>query len=456
VVEHDPGVDFTWILQAARARTGETLSEPLTLRYSTAPHIGGGSVSGTLEPASRAAKAGTPASVLVALAKAIERAGILDAYRERLGTSAADGPTAAKTSMWEGAGAHTRIFLLRDFTSAEAEWTVSGAAVSNAEEGPYTIEYVRPGTYWPIAVRFTDATATEIEAIGFYDADLTGEPSPVTIGDGRMEGVDIALQPFGLSTARESLASARQALAEADLGHRLISVTAGYGARPSGKAYAWTYWFLSEDLETMTTVTVDPAGSIISGRETPAYARQMQPLGQDFLDSDEALAIARGDGGDAFLLPYDAARTTTAIEGGNHYWKDSPDPTVPVWRVEISATTHGGTSTFLRHVDMATGAVVTSTDPSPPLAQLIRMGSNYPNPFSGKTRLPFDLEAPATVTLEVFDLLGRRIATVLDGSVLPAGRHEVEWAAARVPAGSYLFRLSAGGATFTRTMVVVP
>ena len=87
-----------------------------------------------------------------------------------------------------------------------------------------------------------------------------------------------------------------------------------------------------------------------------------------------------------------------------------------------------------------------------------RLGANYPNPFSTTTRIPVELDRPASVSLMVFDVLGRAVATVLRQN-LAAGTHEVEWngrdaAGVIVPNGLYLYRLDAGGQSVTRTMIL--
>jgi hypothetical protein len=61
------------------------------------------------------------------------------------------------------------------------------------------------------------------------------------------------------------------------------------------------------------------------------------------------------------------------------------------------------------------------------------------------------------VTLEVVDLLGRRVATLIDGQTVTAGRHARTWSPSRhgLSSGLYLLRLRAGGATRTQRLTVV-
>ncbi len=78
----------------------------------------------------------------------------------------------------------------------------------------------------------------------------------------------------------------------------------------------------------------------------------------------------------------------------------------------------------------------------------------FPNPFQSATTLTFDLPAAADVRLDVFDALGRRVAT-LAAEMRPAGTHEVRFAPAGLVPGLYLVRLTAGTQTATRRLVRV-
>ena len=70
---------------------------------------------------------------------------------------------------------------------------------------------------------------------------------------------------------------------------------------------------------------------------------------------------------------------------------------------------------------------------------------NYPNPFNPSTQIRFSLPAAGVVRLDVFDLQGQRVATVIPGAYRLAGRHAVEFNAAGLAAGPYFYRLRAGG-----------
>ena len=95
----------------------------------------------------------------------------------------------------------------------------------------------------------------------------------------------------------------------------------------------------------------------------------------------------------------------------------------------------------------------------PALPQGFALGQNYPNPFNPSTIIPYQLPTAAPVRLEVFNVLGQRVATLVDEE-RPAGFHAVAWDATNaagqaVAAGVYLYRLTAGGEQRTRRMVLI-
>ena len=88
-----------------------------------------------------------------------------------------------------------------------------------------------------------------------------------------------------------------------------------------------------------------------------------------------------------------------------------------------------------------------------------RLGPNYPNPFNPATVIPYQLATGGYVRLEVFNLLGQRVATLVDGEQA-AGAHRAVWTATdgvgrAVSAGVYVYRLMVDGQQQTGRMVLV-
>ncbi|MBN2170508.1 MAG: VCBS repeat-containing protein [Candidatus Krumholzibacteriota bacterium] len=85
---------------------------------------------------------------------------------------------------------------------------------------------------------------------------------------------------------------------------------------------------------------------------------------------------------------------------------------------------------------------------------------NHPNPFNPRTELRFSLTGPAVVRLEVFDLGGRRVRTLIDGAIYGAGTHGITWqgrddSGRALASGIYFARLSASGRVETRKLTLL-
>lgn len=88
-----------------------------------------------------------------------------------------------------------------------------------------------------------------------------------------------------------------------------------------------------------------------------------------------------------------------------------------------------------------------------------KLGQNFPNPFNPDTRIAFSLAAASHVRLDVFNVLGQRVAVLVDES-LSAGNHEVTWDGRddhgyQVASGVYFYRLETPNASETRKMILL-
>lgn len=82
------------------------------------------------------------------------------------------------------------------------------------------------------------------------------------------------------------------------------------------------------------------------------------------------------------------------------------------------------------------------------------LGMNYPNPFNSATRINFSLAEASKVSIKVFDLAGRTVATLVDGQ-MNAGSHVASWNAEASPAGLYLVKMEAGSFNDTRKITLL-
>ena len=467
-VQHEPNTDYTWLVYAVQNADGEFMDTPYTLRYTTASDIGTLTVSGTVIETATPAKAGSRSAVsrqqlqavlerIIAKRHRMQMERTLDGIQVRK-PAAEDAPSYSAAEADQTLYPHTQILLLSDFDIRPEQQDILAAGVIDGTSSSYEIEYVRPGTYWPVAVRYTDELHQTIEAFGFYDPDGTDTPSSITVG-GDTEGVDLTVHPFAPSTAKEQLSEAQAAVDALgyDPAPVLQLVESRFGGRTDGTAYGWTYRFYSGYADTLITVHADPLGEdVIQEPATQTAQRIVEPLTGTFIDSDDALQLALDRGGADVIERYPPENVTVSMFGGNRHWLLPEHALTQFWDIHILASSTTGVESFDIRLDMETGeTIVVGLEEELPTANGFRIESIYPNPVATSATILIVLERAVAVSLSIYDMLGRRVASLADG-VLPAGRHELEWTPSQVPAGTYAVMLVAGSGREIRTLVVTP
>jgi subtilisin family serine protease len=112
-----------------------------------------------------------------------------------------------------------------------------------------------------------------------------------------------------------------------------------------------------------------------------------------------------------------------------------------------------GEGQVLRYAQPARAAsIVREMEGARPQTYLLEQ--NYPNPFNPTTTIVYQLPVASDVSLKVYDVLGREVATLLRGRQ-NAGRYQVQFNAERLSSGLYFYQLQAGSFTQTRKMMLI-
>jgi len=82
------------------------------------------------------------------------------------------------------------------------------------------------------------------------------------------------------------------------------------------------------------------------------------------------------------------------------------------------------------------------------------LSQNYPNPFNPSTMITYQLPKTSDVEISIYNLLGQKIATLLD-SRQNAGKYQVEWDASSFASGIYYYKIQAGEFQDVKKMVVI-
>lgn len=99
-------------------------------------------------------------------------------------------------------------------------------------------------------------------------------------------------------------------------------------------------------------------------------------------------------------------------------------------------------------------STVTDVDDSPEAPKEFALFQNYPNPFNPSTKIRFQVMDFGLVTLKVFDVLGREVATLVNERLEP-GRHERVFDASGLTSGVYFYRLQAGTSLQVRRSILM-
>jgi len=135
-------------------------------------------------------------------------------------------------------------------------------------------------------------------------------------------------------------------------------------------------------------------------------------------------------------VKHDYSYTDNAYVTGNVY---------RLKQIDLTGTAH--------YTDVVDPLGVTSVA-STPLPKEFSLSQNYPNPFNPSTVIEFALPKDANVNLVVYNMIGQKVMTLVDGPT-PAGYHSVKLDGTNLASGMYLYRLTTGKQTFIKKLLLM-
>lgn len=82
------------------------------------------------------------------------------------------------------------------------------------------------------------------------------------------------------------------------------------------------------------------------------------------------------------------------------------------------------------------------------------LDQNFPNPFNPRTKITYSIKEEGLVTLKIYDVLGKEIATLVNENK-PSGNYEAEFDASQLPSGIYIYKLQAGSFISSKKMLLL-
>jgi len=123
-----------------------------------------------------------------------------------------------------------------------------------------------------------------------------------------------------------------------------------------------------------------------------------------------------------------------------------------VYSADLTLTLHDTLNFEMKNAAVDLVTAVSDAEAIKPVGH--HLNNNFPNPFNPTTHITFVLPLTSHVSLKIFNLLGREVATMVNEEKKP-GSYEVTWNAAGFPSGIYFYRLTAGSFTETKKLVLV-
>jgi len=222
----------------------------------------------------------------------------------------------------------------------------------------------------------------------------------------------------------------------------------GLSVDPQGKTDLWNCIYHSALLDSFHSVLI--WGQIIVDSGDPGFGQQdTSTVESGWMDSDVTIAVAEANGGAAYRQAhpdaYVYARLSRGLFGGN--------PSVTVWEFFYEAPF---VPPLILYVDAISGTIITDIANASPMEIVERyvLYQNYPNPFNPATIIEFALPISENVRLEIFNIAGQKVATIIDDK-MSAGSHSIHFNAQELASGIYFYRLSTPSISLMKKMVFI-
>ncbi len=132
---------------------------------------------------------------------------------------------------------------------------------------------------------------------------------------------------------------------------------------------------------------------------------------------------------DVSLVDTSVVISDTLSPGTRYYW-------------HVSALNAGGEGAFSGTSTFQTGNLLGVFTPTSEIPKVFALNQNFPNPFNPSTTISYDIPKAAYVNVEVYDVLGRRVTSLVDGVQAP-NHYVTQWNASNVSSGMYFLRIRA-------------
>lgn len=337
-------------------------------------------------------------------------------------------------------------------------------AIANTDSsGNFSIPDVPNGTYYPVAAKDVDGDGVINPLAG---KDVVAIGTPITVNNANVTGVELTWTSFKPVNWKQGL-SISDSLFLSLPAHCVMRFVSGLDVDTSGNSMEWVTGVTNTITKSGYLVTAGAVSTVLPMDSTSydslsaftAFAPDTAANAGIFVgDAENAggrafLRQEISEGDSVYILLYlgELKRTQfgllapdSGLYWGAQYVALNPRALLPVT-----------TEMFIG--DFRTGAILFTTGVQSRLQAVPKsfaLEQNYPNPFNPTTVISYQLSAVSNVTLDVYDILGREVATLVNEKQ-SAGNYSVTFDGSRLASGVYFYRLVAGNYTSTKKLVLV-
>ena len=206
----------------------------------------------------------------------------------------------------------------------------------------------------------------------------------------------------------------------------------------------------------VTSISIDSGEYIVFGRNTDSavnggYDADYVYSGFQLANSADEIKLIDAEGRIVDVIEYNSSFPYSS--GASMYLKNiTYDNAVDTsWAMSDMEYGSGDLGTPGRAWD---DSLSTGNDFNFGIPQTFVLYSSFPNPFNPITTIKFSVETFHVMSLRIFDITGRVVATLINGEI-PVGNHEITWNASRQPSGVYIVQLSNGKSVQTQKLILL-
>ena len=289
-------------------------------------------------------------------------------------------------------------------------------------------------------------TASEVSA---FELNINDGTTPA-IQSGTWVTIDVPISSFTGDLTRDDVA---QFLITSNLDKVYVDNIYLYKDGTTTEATVDAFSLLTPPDGTSLDLTGDgTAEAVITWEEATSntdvtYTWHVDATGGDF--SDPLVSLSSDNAGSATMLtlPFSTLDATLASLGVGEGESITVDWTVTAMGADVIQFADEVFSITLTR-NLSVSNEVTESPNS------FTLNQNYPNPFNPTTNISYNLPESGAVTLEVFNVTGQKVATLVNG-VRSAGSHTATFDASNMSSGVYMYRLSSGNSVQIRKMLLI-